>query len=79
MNTLSINNNISNRHPPKGLCDKRFCKFKCIESFSVAKQISINYQYYNKNRKVRNDFIIQNTERILSDDWDNNNKIDSFK
>jgi hypothetical protein len=67
---ISTQNKKVKTFPPKGLCNKKYCKFKCRKFFSTSEQYLINKQYYLMNRQQRNDFIFQNTRRELSDNWD---------
>jgi hypothetical protein len=57
--------------PPKGLCDKRYCKKKCGEFFSIEEQNSTNEQFYKMNYQQRDDFLIQNTMRFKSNNLNN--------
>jgi len=57
--------------PPKGLCNQRYRKVKCSEFFSIEEQNSINKQFYEMNYKQRDDFLLQNTIRLKSDNLNN--------
>ncbi len=57
--------------PPKGLCNKRYCKLKCSEFFLIEEQNSVNKQFYEMNYQQRDDILLQNTMRFKSDNLNN--------
>jgi hypothetical protein len=69
---------VKENHKPMGLCNKSYCELKCANFFIVEQQNKINKHFWEKTNQQRREFLMENTERIVNDNWDSN-KFFKFK
>ncbi len=70
--------NVKENHKPMGLCNKSYCELKCANFFIIEQQNKINKHFWEKTNQQRREFLMENTERIVNDNWDGN-KFFKFK